>query len=61
MLPEYTPGEKGSDSWVTFTPSVEDDSQYTDLHLLENVGVREDSLVGCLAAAFLAGLSYNFY
>ncbi|KAI8945745.1 fungal-specific transcription factor domain-containing protein [Xylaria longipes] len=49
VLPEGTPSEKHSDSRVAFAPYSEDASQSRDLHLLENVGVREDSLISSLS------------
>lgn len=49
VLPEGTPGEKRLDTQITHTPDSEDASRYGDLQLLENIGVREDSLVGYIA------------
>lgn len=52
VLTEGTPSRKRLDSHITFTPHSDGSIQYgeqdgrdTDLNLLENVGVREDSLV----------------
>ncbi|KAI1747076.1 fungal-specific transcription factor domain-containing protein [Xylaria castorea] len=49
VLPEGSPGEKRSDNQLAFTPYSEDASQYRDLYLLENVGVRENSLISSLS------------
>jgi hypothetical protein len=50
VLAQGTANEELSDSQndITSTPYQEDSSRYKDLHTLENVGVREDLLVGRL-------------
>ncbi|KAI0875477.1 hypothetical protein GGS24DRAFT_489294 [Hypoxylon argillaceum] len=56
VLTEGTPSRKRLDSHITFTPHSDGSIQYgeqderdTDLNLLENVGVREDSLISSLS------------
>ncbi|TGJ84873.1 hypothetical protein E0Z10_g3865 [Xylaria hypoxylon] len=49
VLPENAAAENLSDEGITFTPHPEDASQYRDLDLLENIGVREDSLISTLS------------
>ncbi|KAI0466577.1 fungal-specific transcription factor domain-containing protein [Xylaria cf. heliscus] len=44
-----TPGEKRLDSQISFASHSEDTSRYRDLYLLENIGVREDSLISTLS------------
>ncbi|KAI0438328.1 fungal-specific transcription factor domain-containing protein [Xylaria telfairii] len=49
VFTEGTPGETRLDSQITPTSYSEDASQYGDLQLLENIGVREDSLISSLS------------
>ncbi|KAI0532034.1 fungal-specific transcription factor domain-containing protein [Xylaria digitata] len=49
VLPEDTTGEKSLDERIASASRSEEASQYRDLHLLDNVGVREDSLISALS------------
>ncbi|TRX92174.1 hypothetical protein FHL15_007041 [Xylaria flabelliformis] len=50
VLLEGSTGENHLDSQISFTSQSEDVSRYQDLHLLENIGVREDSLISSLSS-----------
>ncbi|KAI1734044.1 fungal-specific transcription factor domain-containing protein [Xylaria scruposa] len=49
VLLEGSTGEQRLNGQISFTSYSEDASQYQDLQLLENIGVREDSLISSLS------------
>ncbi|KAI0974089.1 fungal-specific transcription factor domain-containing protein [Xylaria arbuscula] len=49
VLPQGAHAERHSESQIALHPYSEDATQDRDLHLLENVGVREDSLISSLS------------